>query len=78
MDSSSTGDAPTVKEACTLSCAKQAGPHECTFDPCKCTKAGDFCGSSLPAGGNYEKGLQYSAIMALPQKQKIACDTSMV
>ncbi|KAG0275843.1 hypothetical protein BGZ96_003585, partial [Linnemannia gamsii] len=73
------GDVPTVKEACTLSCTKQAGPDVCTLDPCACTKTGDACGGTLPPNCGYEKDSVYtcSAIKAVPQK-KPACETGKV
>ncbi|OAQ29267.1 hypothetical protein K457DRAFT_894951 [Linnemannia elongata AG-77] len=68
MDCANTGDIPTVKETCTLSCTEQPGPDECKSDPCACTKVGDACGSTLPSNCGYEKDSVYtcSAIKALP------------
>ncbi|KAG0071862.1 hypothetical protein BGZ90_012103, partial [Linnemannia elongata] len=76
MDCANTGDIPTVKETCTLSCTEQPGPDECKSDPCACTKVGDACGSTLPSNCGYEKDSVYtcSAIKALPVK-KSACES---
>ncbi|KAG0275506.1 hypothetical protein BGZ97_010282, partial [Linnemannia gamsii] len=60
LDCGQAGDVPTVKESCTLSCTKQAGPDKCTFNPCACTESGSFCGSALPANCGYEANTLYT------------------
>lgn len=47
------GDEPTAKENCTNYCDVKIGPDECAFDPCACTLAGKFCGTSLPLSCGY-------------------------
>ncbi|KAG0257532.1 hypothetical protein BGZ95_005214, partial [Linnemannia exigua] len=79
MACGNTGDVPTVKEACTLSCTTQPGPDVCTFDACACTKTGDVCGSTLSKDCGYETDSVYtcSTVKGSPQK-KIVCESTKV
>ncbi|KAG0252096.1 hypothetical protein BGZ95_006714, partial [Linnemannia exigua] len=79
MDCGNSGDVPTFKENCTLSCTKQPGPDVCTLDPCACTKAGDKCSGSFPSTCLLEKDSVYSCSgdKALP-KQKNTCPVATV
>ncbi|KAG0275471.1 hypothetical protein BGZ96_003774 [Linnemannia gamsii] len=73
------GDVPTIKDACTLSCTKQAGPDVCTLDPCACSRVGDTCGRAFPANCGYLTDSLYTcaASRTLPVK-KSDCQSSEI
>ncbi|KAG0248397.1 hypothetical protein BGZ95_008068, partial [Linnemannia exigua] len=79
MECTSSGDVPTVKEACTSSCTTQAGPDVCASDACACTKAGDVCSQTFPASCGYKSETVYSCSgdKTLPV-EKAPCKSSTV